>query len=78
MAENAQQKAFVTGTPVPLGDLDLSRASVTVHVNAAVLDQTRGAEVMGDPINSIVWLANKLAETAARAGHPIGATPTFT
>jgi 2-keto-4-pentenoate hydratase len=27
-----------------------------------VRDQASGAEVMGNPINSIVWLANKLAE----------------
>jgi 2-keto-4-pentenoate hydratase len=62
MADNAQQKAFVTGSPIPLGDIDLARAMVTVYVNDAVRDQASGAEVMGNPINSIVWLANKLAE----------------
>jgi 2-keto-4-pentenoate hydratase len=62
MADNAQQKAFVTGTAIPLGDIDLARAVVTVHVDDAVRDRASGAEVMGNPINSIVWLANKLAE----------------
>lgn len=62
MADNAQQKAFVTGSPIPLGDIDLARAMVTVYVDDAVRDRASGAEVMGNPINSIVWLANKLAE----------------
>ena len=73
MADNAQQKAFVTGTPIPLGDIDLSRAAVTVYVDDAVRDQASGAEVMGNPINSIVWLANKLAEfgRVLDAGHRV-------
>ena len=62
MADNAQQKAFVTGAAIPLGDIDLSRAMVTVSVDDAVRDRASGAEVMGNPINSIAWLANKLAE----------------
>jgi 2-keto-4-pentenoate hydratase len=62
MADNAQQKAFVTGTAIPLGHIDLAKASVTVYVDDAVRDRASGAEVMGNPINSIVWLANKLAE----------------
>ena len=73
MADNAQQKAFVTGTPIPMGDIDLSRAMVTVYVDDAVRDQASGAEVMGNPINSIVWLANKLAEfgRALEAGRRV-------
>lgn len=62
MADNAQQKAFVTGTARPLADHDLAQASVAVYLNDALIDQARGVEVMGNPINSIVWLANKLAE----------------
>jgi 2-keto-4-pentenoate hydratase len=73
MADNAQQKAFVTGAAIPLGDIELSRAAVTVYVNDAVRDQASGAEVMGNPINSIVWLANKLAEfgRALEAGQRV-------
>jgi 2-keto-4-pentenoate hydratase len=62
MADDAQQKAFVTGAAQPLGVHDLSSASVRVYVDDELIDQASGAEVMGDPINSIVWLANKLAE----------------
>jgi len=62
MADNAQQKAFVTGTALPLGNHDLAQATVSVYLDDALLNQASGAEVMGNPINSIVWLANKLAE----------------
>lgn len=62
MADNAQQKAFVTGAPQPLDERDLSAARVSVYVDEALRDQAMGVEVMGNPVNSIVWLANKLAE----------------
>jgi 2-keto-4-pentenoate hydratase len=73
MADNAQQKAFVTGAAIPLGEIDLSQATVTVYVNDAVRDRASGAEVMGNPIHSIVWLANKLAEfgRALEAGQRV-------
>ena len=73
MADNAQQKAFVTGAAVRLGDIDLAQASVTVYVDDAVRDRATGAEVMGNPINSIVWLANKLSEfgRALEAGQRV-------
>lgn len=62
MADNAQQKAFVTGAAMPLGAHDLAQAWVEVHLDGASIARASGAEVMGNPINSIVWLANKLAE----------------
>jgi 2-keto-4-pentenoate hydratase len=62
LADNAQQKAFVTGAAVPLGELDLAVAQVSVYVDDALRERASGAEVMGNPLNSIVWLANKLAE----------------
>ncbi|MCC7547990.1 MAG: hypothetical protein IT532_09505 [Burkholderiales bacterium] len=62
MADNAQQKAFVTGPARALGHHDLSTATVSVYLNDALINQASGVEVMGNPINSIVWLANKLAE----------------
>lgn len=73
MADNAQQKAFVTGTAGPLGDCDLARASVRVYVDEALIDRANGAEVMGNPVHSIVWLANKLAEfgRALEAGQRV-------
>jgi len=61
IADNNQQKAFVTGTEIPLGDLDLGAATVDVTLNNVHQEQADGAEVSGTPIASVQWLANKLA-----------------
>jgi 2-keto-4-pentenoate hydratase len=65
MADNAQQKAYVTGPEVALAaaNRDLAAASVTVAVNGVERETASGAEVMGQgAILSVQWLANKLAE----------------
>jgi 2-keto-4-pentenoate hydratase len=63
MADNAQQKAFVTGAEVrPDPTFPLASATVEVRFGDAVRDRASGAEVMGGPEHSIAWLANKLAE----------------
>ncbi len=61
IADNNQQKAFVTGADIPLGDLDLGAATVDVLVNDVHQETADGAEVSGTPIASVQWLANKLA-----------------
>ncbi len=66
MADNAQQKAFVTGAAVPLGGLDLAEVSLELTVNGMLQERARGAEVLGTPVASIAWLANKLAEFGRR------------
>jgi 2-keto-4-pentenoate hydratase len=66
LADNAQQKAFVTGPGHPLGGLDLAAVTVDVIVNGAHQERARGAEVLGTPVASIAWLANKLAEFGRR------------
>ncbi len=40
----------------------LSEASVDVYLNGVWQEKASGAEVMGDPVASVTWLANKLAE----------------
>jgi 2-keto-4-pentenoate hydratase len=62
LADNAQQKAFVLGEPVPLDGLRLSEAEARVEVNGAEVARARGEAVLADPLNSVVWLAGKLAE----------------
>jgi len=65
MADNAQQKGFVTGESIALRpeNRDLAGARVRILVNGAQREEASGAEVMGDgALLSIVWLANKLAE----------------
>jgi 2-keto-4-pentenoate hydratase len=63
LADNAQQRAYVTGPPVavPAG-FDLAKVSVEVVVNGAAAERALGSEVLGTPAASVAWLANKLAE----------------
>ena len=63
MADNVQQKAFVTGPftrPVPHG-LVLAGTRARISVNGEVAEEATGAEVLGDPAHSVEWLANRLA-----------------
>jgi 2-keto-4-pentenoate hydratase len=64
MADNAQQKHFVTAQEMPWEPISmrLSEASVNVILNGISQEIASGAEVMGDPIASVTWLANKLAD----------------
>ena len=71
---NALHGGLVVGSRlVPLEELDLRYEGVTVEFNGALHGSGTGAEVMGNPINPIVWLANKLAEYGdhLRAGETI-------
>ena len=63
LADNAQQRAYVTGgsVPVPSG-FDLATIALELSVNGAVVERALGREVLGTPAASIAWLANKLAE----------------
>ncbi len=62
LADNAQQKFFVLGPPVPLTrDLDLPRIGVRVTINGAEVGTGRGDAVLGHPLRSVAWLAGKLA-----------------
>jgi 2-keto-4-pentenoate hydratase len=63
LADNAQQKAFVTGPAVPMpAGFDLAAVTVDVAVNGAHSERALGTEVLGTPAASVAWLANKLAE----------------
>lgn len=63
MAGNAQQKCFVTGPFIPFSqELDLSQVMATVTVNDEVQETATGDKVLGNPINSLIWLAAKLGE----------------
>jgi 2-keto-4-pentenoate hydratase len=63
VADNAQQKAFVLGEPIVLtDDLKLPQVEARVTVNGAEVARGYGEAVLGDPINSVVWLAGKLGE----------------
>jgi 2-keto-4-pentenoate hydratase len=63
VADNSQQKAFVLGEPIVLAeDLKLPQVEARVSVNGAEVARGFGEAVLGDPINSVVWLAGQLGE----------------
>ena len=63
LADNCQQRAFVTGpaTSLRADTPDLSAATVEVYLNGRFMERATGAEVMGTPLASVAWLANRLA-----------------
>lgn len=64
MADNIQQKYFVTGqeTNSLLPDADLRGTEVEIFINGESVDRASGKLVMGGPAASVAWLANKLSE----------------
>lgn len=59
LADNAQQKTNILGAPVPL-PADPAAIDVSVSINGEPVATGRGAAVLDNPLNSIVWLAGKL------------------
>jgi 2-keto-4-pentenoate hydratase len=72
LADNAQQKTVILGAPVALPDM-LETIEARVTVNGALVGSGLGEAVLGNPLNSIVWLAAKVAEygRVLRAGEII-------
>ena len=61
LADNAQQKTIVMGQATALPrSLELVEAKVVI--NDVEVATGLGTAVLGNPLNSIVWLARKLAE----------------
>ncbi len=61
-ADNGAAALLVMGPPADdWRALDLSRQSVTIRVNGAAVEEGSGANVLGDPANALVWLANELS-----------------
>jgi 2-keto-4-pentenoate hydratase len=74
LTDNVQQKAFVVGTPVRLDDeIDLAAIAARVRINGREAATGRGDAVLGNPLNSIAWLAGRLADFGLhlRAGDHI-------
>ncbi|MBV8848527.1 MAG: fumarylacetoacetate hydrolase family protein [Methylobacteriaceae bacterium] len=67
LADNAQQRAVVLGTPVPLGaDMALDNVETRVELNGQEVAAGFGSAVLGNPLNSIAWLAGKLGQYGQR------------
>src|SRR6202012_3979430 len=61
LADNAQQKVCVLGNGVKLGT-DLTKINAKVFVNGIEVGAGTGDAVLGNPLNSLVWLAGKLGQ----------------
>ena len=65
--DNCQQKAFVTGAPMPLAPgMRLADTTVEIWINGRMEERARGDAVLGDPAASVAWLANKLVAFGRR------------
>ena len=74
IADNASSGAAVLGdTPVALGDRDLRLVGCNLYRDGAVVGTGAGGAAFGNPLRSVAWLANTLAEfdTGLHAGDVI-------
>lgn len=63
VADNASTGAFVLGSNiVPLTGLDLRYVGFVMTKNGQVASTAAGAAVLGNPLQSVAWLANKIEE----------------
>jgi 2-keto-4-pentenoate hydratase len=61
LADNAQQRSVVLGAPVrPAADIALEEVEARVRINGREIARGFGSAVLGNPLNSIAWLAGKL------------------
>ncbi len=61
LADNAQQKTVILGAPVPLPARP-EAVEARVIINGETAATGTGDAVLGNPLNSLVWLAAKLGE----------------
>lgn len=71
LADNGQQRSVVIGPPVQLAaTMALDRVEARVQLNGNEVATGTGSAVLGNPLNSMRWLAEKLGQygRALRAG----------
>lgn len=62
VASSVIAKAIALGGPVtPVSEFDVAREEVVYEHNGETVGAYTAAEVMGNPLNALVWLANHLA-----------------
>ena len=63
IADGVAGNAIVLGQPLtPVVGLDLALEGVVYEMNGRVMATNTAAEVLGNPLNSLAWLANHLGE----------------
>ena len=74
IADNAGAGLYVLGTrPVPLAAVDLRRVEMQLTINGKVAATGSGAACLGNPLNSVLWLADAMCDldTPLRVGQTI-------
>lgn len=67
LADNAQQRSVVVGRPVYLvPETALELVTARVQLNGKEVALGSGAAVLGNPLNSVTWLARKLEQYGRR------------
>ena len=63
IADNTASAYVVLGTThLPPAALDLLEEEAVMEIDGVEMGRGKGKEVLGNPVNSLVWLANKLGE----------------
>lgn len=64
---------IVSGNPTKLTDIDIRHVAGALYKNGEIEESGTAAAVMGNPINSVAWLARKLHEFGVKmeAGHTV-------
>ena len=69
IASSVIAQAIVLGSPLqPLQGIDLALEGVVYEQNGDIVGTYTAAEVMGDPLNALAWLANHLATRGLALG----------
>jgi 2-keto-4-pentenoate hydratase len=67
LADNAQQRSVIVGAPMRLTqELALDEVEARVQLNGQEVARGFGSAVLGNPLNSIAWLAGKLGQYGQR------------
>jgi 2-oxo-hept-3-ene-1,7-dioate hydratase len=66
-------RVVLGGCPARLTDLDIRRVGASLSINGSIEQSGVASAVMGNPINAVAWLANKLHEfgVVPEPGHVI-------
>ena len=63
IADNAWNAGVILGSPVlAWSEIDLAAAHGTLFINGALAGEGHGRDVMGHPLDALMWLANTLAQ----------------
>jgi len=63
VADNASCGLFALGKQeIPLKDIDIVNAEMTVYKNGKIISTGKGSAVLGSPIKCVAWLANTLSQ----------------